>query len=1219
MKKTILRSILAAIFLFWGIIAFQGFMENHSYYYEMLKSNVNRGLLVAAGFSAAIPVVYNLLSTQKKRISSAVISLAVGLGVFGIAHATISGGLLNLWAAIRLLFNFTLFFGISLVSIWGLFALGNLIMRKFIKNRTANRENLILNFWVGLVSFLIGMQILMAIHLVYRPIVLVVFLGSGVLIWKEKNHLIDYKNLIERGLENFSIDHLLKSPVFLIVLLLILISVGYYYFGFSHSYIPYPTARDANHEYMYIPKIISENWGILRWNQGSGWGMPYLWHWFIVFFFSLGIPLQALFSIAPDTLAINMNFLSGIFVLILGLAVSQQVIQLFLSQKNKKSVGMLISWAFLLLRLSSGMGAFLVFVDNKTDLWVLTLTLLALFAGFLFIQKNQEKNQENEKIKEEKKEAITILEKEKTWASTEKLTTYLLISGLFFSFATMAKPTAFIDVIVFAMILVGLWINSLTSAGVGITIIWAMGILQPLFASRFISPSQGKRLIGIWIILPLIGVIIQFLKNKGQTIKAIKQILFWSITVIGGLFIFKGPWIAINQITQHNFQLWTRAKSTLLAQNNPSNKKNHENNKNKKPLFAQENTSISLEEQNRIDTNYLNNSEWINKINFDQCKNLNYTADELSETMQKAPWDSMQEDVWRYIGYGRKDFSKTGNALGSTLLRRFSPKQGCYALDADTKILCENQEAIDTFDAYLLKELYIQKIQNQEGQAAILLKSGLDTRDLVENKNESAALRDAIVQLRQYYQSHSIFIDKDTVSIPYRYLVPRNVVFNRSLQNLSSYYTDIGFIRFFVQILVVTTLIVGLLRKNNNLTTLSLATLVGWIVWRIIGGGIVWYGLGLIIRSILVISCIISDEIEEKSTEHIAWSTFLWVFGILIMIQLLFNGIRIASQHSGGPFEQYKSSIGEHVLISDQLEIQKKIKTMTANDIFELQFGSYSPFIEAMKKRTNEEGILIAGTYLQYFLKNQRNLKLDWMLTRFWEQVSDFDTCRSYHRLKNNNLKYLVIDPNIWTVGMGEGNESLFHRFFAKLNPSGDTIETEGAISMLIKLYEQGYLKLFYTNNIWAKYAFTLSDEEINQLYGGGLSQRELSLVRSKMAIAKYFGKEYNQVIIPIIQAFQNRIITGKGIEDIANTMGKKLDNEKLLTVLEAITKQNNPSNIIEQLQQLNQDEKKVLLQYFGIYEQLLSGQQTEAEKALLSIIQESLFWGSQLIILELK
>ena len=132
-------------------------------------------------------------------------------------------------------------------------------MRKFIKNRTANRENLILNFLVGLVSFLIGMQILMAIHLVYRPIVLVVFLGSGVLIWKEKNHLIDYKNLIERGLENFSIDHLLKSPVFLIVLLLILISVGYYYFGFSHSYIPYPTARDANHEYMYIPKIISEN------------------------------------------------------------------------------------------------------------------------------------------------------------------------------------------------------------------------------------------------------------------------------------------------------------------------------------------------------------------------------------------------------------------------------------------------------------------------------------------------------------------------------------------------------------------------------------------------------------------------------------------------------------------------------------------------------------------------------------------------------------------------------------------------------------------------------------------------------------------------------------------------------------------------------------------------------------------------------------------------
>jgi hypothetical protein len=40
------------------------------------------------------------------------------------------------------------------------------------------------------------------------------------------------------------------------------------------------------------------------------------------------------------------------------------------------------------------------------------------------------------------------------------------------------------------------------------------------------------------------------------------------------------------------------------------------------------------------------------------------------------------------------------------------------------------------------------------------------------------------------------------VSIPYKYLVPFNEVFNWSLQNLTSYYTDIGIIWLFLFIVV---------------------------------------------------------------------------------------------------------------------------------------------------------------------------------------------------------------------------------------------------------------------------------------------------------------------------------------------------------------------------------------------------------------------------------
>lgn len=42
--------------------------------------------------------------------------------------------------------------------------------------------------------------------------------------------------------------------------------------------------------------------------------------------------------------------------------------------------------------LTSGMGAFLVFVDNKTDLGVMTFVLLAVFSTILFVRERQKNN-----------------------------------------------------------------------------------------------------------------------------------------------------------------------------------------------------------------------------------------------------------------------------------------------------------------------------------------------------------------------------------------------------------------------------------------------------------------------------------------------------------------------------------------------------------------------------------------------------------------------------------------------------------------------------------------------------------------------------------------------------------------------------------------------------------------------------------------------------------
>ena len=68
----------------------------------------------------------------------------------------------------------------------------------------------------------------------------------------------------------------------------------YYFYGFNLSFIPYSTAWDANHAYMYLPKIWSLNNGTF-WANGPGGGMAAIWHSFIAFWFSLIKPISGWF------------------------------------------------------------------------------------------------------------------------------------------------------------------------------------------------------------------------------------------------------------------------------------------------------------------------------------------------------------------------------------------------------------------------------------------------------------------------------------------------------------------------------------------------------------------------------------------------------------------------------------------------------------------------------------------------------------------------------------------------------------------------------------------------------------------------------------------------------------------------------------------------------------------------------------------------------------
>jgi len=116
-----------------------------------------------------------------------------------------------------------------------------------------------------------------------------------------------------------------KQPRKVLGLILIVISILYYFYGFQLSFIPYSTAWDANHAYMYMPKIWSLNNGVF-WTDGPGGSMVGLWHAFIAFWFSLIKPISGWFWLKGDTIAVAMNFLSGLLVLVFGLGLIKKVV-----------------------------------------------------------------------------------------------------------------------------------------------------------------------------------------------------------------------------------------------------------------------------------------------------------------------------------------------------------------------------------------------------------------------------------------------------------------------------------------------------------------------------------------------------------------------------------------------------------------------------------------------------------------------------------------------------------------------------------------------------------------------------------------------------------------------------------------------------------------------------------------------------------------------------
>ncbi|MBP6911257.1 hypothetical protein KBC03_06805 [Patescibacteria group bacterium] len=143
----------------------------------------------------------------------------------------------------------------------GLLSTGTWIRRKLFGSHERTIEHVFLNIGLGLIAFCLMTTLLVLFHLFYGVIIAAIFIGYGLCSRKMRGELKLAKQPFEDMLNMISWKSVKTSPLMLVYVLLILFSLMYAFHGFVLADIPYPTAWDANHAYMYYPRIRALNNG----------------------------------------------------------------------------------------------------------------------------------------------------------------------------------------------------------------------------------------------------------------------------------------------------------------------------------------------------------------------------------------------------------------------------------------------------------------------------------------------------------------------------------------------------------------------------------------------------------------------------------------------------------------------------------------------------------------------------------------------------------------------------------------------------------------------------------------------------------------------------------------------------------------------------------------------------------------------------------------------
>ena len=1189
------------------------YMIQHVYYYHFLWNAWNWVLIIFAILASLIPAFY-VLSKSNKTWKWVILSFLSWFAFFGLVLWIHNNWFVNLWYFIYLLNFLILFLFFSVIIVWAT-ALWDLILQKVNFKEVVYDYSIKTWVWIAVLWIILYyLTILWFADVFFSYVVLVL------LIWIIFYRKASLKNLFTellKSLEKFHNDIKKTNPYLIYWFLAIFVLVFLYiYFWFSYSFIPYPSAWDANHAYMFYPKVFAE-YGWYPWLTNfrpdlSIWTALLAWVynlWFFTWF-------------SQDTWMITFNFTSWIFSLFFAFMLITTIVKLVHNIKDVKHYVLLIlGYVLILTWLSSWMWAFLVFVDNKTDLAVFMFIVLALFLAIysLFRQKwtydywVDDKNYvEDDNLQDDLKNNL-----HESWKNIDNTYIFFMLSWFLFGIANVIKPTATFDFfetsIVFSML--NVWILAV--------IWWLLFVIWLLYYLKFrwfdklfngigktVSNFLWKWSMIAWFLLWILSLALKIRKNKSKII----WFFVFIISFIWTLLLTKSAFWLAQYIKDGNIDLniWKIATSYITS--------------------------------NRLPTVKKDQFTW-----------------NLYAWLTDGTWSSYNEDNGRYVWYGNRKFYnpwwsfivphsfKTEYTVyfNKNNYKKSSYKDKLYVFsgsDISKKVI--NSYVMDIFnnkndDIYekqiqavvddaeknwkltdLAKQLWLDqnipiwKLKNdvlsrlKENTKQQLLKQiqgnfsswnlSLSSYKKVFQTKENTKLFDSLKQKRGKYT---------LVSIPYDYLVPLNVVFNWSLQNESSYYTDIGIVWLLLFIISIFALVYSIFIKDKVLWVFAFATLIGWSIWYGVASWIVWYDIWWIIW-LIIVTVLFVNRLKDK--------LFLaYVLLCISSIWIWLNLFRIANQWWWQIQFWYKSSIWKtpNYALTKQWSITTKTNIKVpykSNDIFSLQFNFYKKAIDYFNHRKQDEAWIIWWTYMRYFIKNQNKIINDQFLTYLYKLFSDDDVNRAYARLKDQKITWIVIDPNIASVVMWKWNKSLWYRYYGYTDKKGN-VTKKWVLPMFVNLAQSWHVVYAYSNNLWLKYALTVSDDEIKKITWIK-DEKDILQLRYKLTSIKFLPKlVWMQVYEEAIDTFYKILLYRalhepiKFIQDIAETNWLNIkDPKKIFT------------NVSKNFNSFSKDEKTSFLIYNSITTQLKQHPE-KSQQILRQLIMQWLWWRAQILFVKVK